>query len=113
MPDRDLGLMFLGDEYIGTYARVSSGNSWNTTTQDGGKYDCHTPHPETIKLAQKAHGCFDLTYTVVDVVEHEDPSKSVVFEVSAFGGFRGAKEGCGMDVASMYADYVINQIAGK
>jgi len=113
LPDRDLGLMFLGGRYIGAYARVSSGKSWNTTTADGGKYDCHTPHPETIELAKKAHDCFNLTYTVVDIVEHDDPADNIVFEVSAFGGFRGAKEGCNIDVASMYVDYVIQQIKGK
>jgi len=113
LPGRDLGLMFLGGEYIGTYARVSTGNSWNTTKHDGGKYDCHSPHPETIKMAKKAQDCFDLTYTVVDIVEYRDPKENIIFEVSAFGGFRGAKEGCGIDVASMYADYVIQKIKGK
>jgi len=112
LPGRDLGLMFLGGEYIGTYARVSSGESWNTTTRDGGEYDCHSPRPETIEIAEKAQACFDLTYTVVDIVEHENPQETIVFEVSAFGGFRGAKEGCDVDVASMYADYVIKQIEG-
>lgn len=113
LPGRDLGLMFLGGEYIGSYARVSTGDSWNTTTRDGGKYACHTPQAETIEIARKAQACFNLTYTVVDIVEHEDPSQTIVFEVSAFGGFRGAKEGCGIDVASMYADYVVEQINTK
>lgn len=110
LPGRDLGLMFLGGEYIGSYARVSSGDSWNTTTRDGGKYACHTPQAETIEIARRAQACFNLTYTVVDIVEHEDPSQTIVFEVSAFGGFRGAKEGCDIDVASMYAEYVVDQI---
>ena len=54
--------------------------------------------------------CFDMAYTVVDMVEMHDPKDSIVFEVSAFGGFRGAHEGCSIDVASMYADYVIKQL---
>lgn len=113
LPGQDLGLMFLGGEYIGTYARVSSGESWNTTTQDGGKYGCHSPHKNTIEMAQKAQACFDMAYTVVDVVEQPDPKDNIIFEVSAFGGFRGAKEGCNLDVASLYAEYVINKIKGK
>ena len=34
----------------------------------------------------------------------------VVFEVSAFGGFRGAKEGLGIDIADRYVDYVLKQL---
>lgn len=110
LPGRDLGVMFLGEKYIGTYARVSQGVGWNTTTRDGGKYACHEPHKNTIEMARKARECFDLTYTTVDVVEFDNLDDNIIFEVSAFGGFRGAKEGCGIDVAGQYVDYVIQQI---
>lgn len=113
LPGRDLGVMFLGDEYIGTYARVSQGEGWNTTTRDGGKYACHEPHEKTIEMARKARDCFDLTYTTVDVVEFENLDNNVIFEVSAFGGFRGAKEGCDIDIAKLYVNYVIQQLEGK
>jgi tetrahydromethanopterin:alpha-L-glutamate ligase len=33
-----------------------------------------------------------------------------VFEVSAFGGFKGALEGCNIDAASVYADYILKEI---
>jgi ribosomal protein S6--L-glutamate ligase len=33
----------------------------------------------------------------------------VVFEVSAFGGFKGALEGCDIDAASVYADYILQE----
>ena len=35
---------------------------------------------------------------------------SLDFEVSAFGGFRGAKEGLGINVAERYVDYVLKQL---
>jgi ribosomal protein S6--L-glutamate ligase len=34
----------------------------------------------------------------------------VVFEVSAFGGFRGAKEGIGIDAPGRYADYILAKL---
>jgi len=36
----------------------------------------------------------------------------IVFEVSAFGGFRGALEGSGIDAAGAYADYALRKING-
>ena len=49
-----------------------------------------------------------MDYTTVDVAETEHGP--VVFEVSAFGGFRGALEGAGIDAASLYADHVITSL---
>ena len=34
----------------------------------------------------------------------------VVFEVSAFGGFRGLRDGCGLDVAPRYADHIVREL---
>lgn len=113
LPGKDLGLMFLGGEYIGTYARVAASDSWNTTTRDGGKYASHTPRESTIAIAKKAQQAFNLAFTTVDVVETDDDSETVIFEVSAFGGFRGAKEALDIDIADLYSNYVINQISNK
>ena len=110
IPGRDLGLMFLGGEYIGTYARVAASDAWNTTTRDGGKYAPHTPRDTTIAIATKAQAQFNLAFTTVDVVETDQDEDTIVFEVSAFGGFRGAKEALNMDIANLYSDLVINNI---
>ncbi|MCB2231168.1 GAK system ATP-grasp enzyme [bacterium] len=108
LPGRDLGLVFLGGEYVGTYARVGSGGSWNTTTHSGGKYQPHDPSDELIDLAHRAQELFSLAFTCVDVAE--TPDGPVVFEVSAFGGFRGLLEARGIDAAELYADYVLRQL---
>jgi len=34
----------------------------------------------------------------------------IVFEVSAFGGYRGVKEGCGLDAAALVTDHVIAEV---
>jgi ribosomal protein S6--L-glutamate ligase len=104
LPGRDLGLVFLGGRYLATYARVGNKNSWNTTTHSGGRYEAHEPSPEIIALAEKAQAAFALDFTCVDVAESDQGL--VVFEVSAFGGFRGLLEGCRMDAAQAYARYM-------
>lgn len=105
---RDLGVVFLGGQYVGTYARVGSSKSWNTTIHDGGKYQPADPPEEWIELARKAQQPFELDFTCVDVAE--TPSGPVVFEVSAFGGFRGLHEGLGIDAADIVTNYVLERI---
>jgi len=109
LPGQDLGLVFLGGEYLGAYARVSEGSSWNTTIHHGGRYAAAEPDTSWIEIAQRAQALFNMDYTTVDMAETEHGP--IVFEVSAFGGFRGAKEGLGINVAERYVDYVLKQVA--
>lgn len=109
LPGQDMGLVFLNGEYKGAYARVADGKSWNTTIHDGGKYAKANPSEEIIEMARQAQAQFELSYTTVDIAETEDGA--VCFEVSAFGGFKGAKEGLGLDMASAYADFVIQELS--
>ena len=109
LPGHDLGLVFLGGRYLGCYARVGSKDTWNTTIHSGGRYRAFDAPGSMIDLAERAQGLFDLDFTTVDIAETADGP--VVFEVSAFGGFRGAKEGIGIDAASLYCDYVLDTLA--
>ncbi len=104
----DLGVVFMGGEYLTTYARCGDGTSWNTTTRDGGKYKAFVPDQDIIDIAQKAQKCFGLDFTCVDVALTSDGP--VVFEVSAFGGFKGIKVASNMDAASLYADYAVKKL---
>ncbi|MFP4049030.1 MAG: ATP-grasp family protein, partial [Desulfovermiculus sp.] len=54
---------------------------------------------------------FDLDFTCVDVAETADGP--LVFEVSAFGGFRGIWEAQGIDAASLFTSYVLDNIEPK
>jgi len=105
---RDLGMVFLGGKYLGTYARVAQDDSWNTTIHSGGRYEGFTPPDETIELARRAQAPFGMDFTTVDVAETSDGP--IVFEVSAFGGFRGALEGAGIDAAGSYTDYALAKL---
>ncbi|WP_022661570.1 GAK system ATP-grasp enzyme [Paucidesulfovibrio longus] len=108
LQDSDLGLAFLGGEYLTTYARCKTNGAWNTTTESGGKYAPFDPPAEVIELARKAQSLFDLDFTCVDVaLTDEGP---FVFEVSAFGGFRGLLEARNIDAARLYAEYVLKKV---
>lgn len=106
---RDMGLMFLGGDYLGAYARVAQNGSWNTTIHSGGKYENVVPTEDIIAMAHKAQSLFDMDFTTVDVAETDNGA--ICFEVSAFGGFKGGLEGTGIDVAELYADYVLKAIS--
>lgn len=105
---RDFGIAFLGGKYLATYARVANKNSWNSTIISGGRYEPYNPSDEIISLANKAQTLFNLDFTCVDLAETPDGPK--VFEVSAFGGFRGLLDANGIDSAALYTDYVIEKI---
>lgn len=104
LPGRDLGLVFVGGKFLASYARVSAQGAWSTTTQSGGRYEASEVSPELIELAHRSQACLPLDFTCVDIAETRDGP--CVFEVSAFGGFRGLKEAYGIDAAAVYADHV-------
>ena len=106
---RDMGLMFLGGEYLGAYARVAQTGAWNTTIHSGGKYEAVDPDASVIAMASRAQELFQMDFTTVDVAETDDGP--ICFEVSAFGGFRGGLEGTGIDVAEHYAQYVVESLS--
>jgi len=109
LPGRDLGMVFLAGRYLGTYARVSQSDAWNTTIHSGGRYAGHQPADAIIELAHRAQEPFGMDFTTVDVAETADGP--IVFEVSAFGGFRGAKEGIGIDAAGLYVEHVLAELS--
>lgn len=108
LPGRDLGVVFLGGEYLACYSRVAHDQSWHTSSSKGGKYQPHEPSPEVVALAQRAQALFGLDFTCVDVAE--TAAGPLVFEVSAFGGFRGLLKANGIDAAERYAAYVFEEL---
>lgn len=106
---QDLGMVFLNGEYLCTYSRVGQAGSWNTTIHSGGKYAPFEPDADLIALGQRAQAPFDLTFTTVDVAL--TPTGPIVFEVSAFGGYRGALQGCGIDASTLVSDHVLRKVS--
>ncbi len=108
LPGRDLGLIFLGGEYLGAYARVSQSDSWNTTIHSGGRYEAADIPESYIELGRKAQAVFNMDFTTVDLAETDQGP--IVFEVSAFGGFKGALEGTGINAANLYSNYILQAL---
>jgi ribosomal protein S6--L-glutamate ligase len=111
LPGKDLGVVFMGGDYLTTYARCADKSAWNTTTNSGGKYAAYDPDPAVIELARRAQALFKLDFTCVDVAETD--GGPIVFEVSAFGGFKGIETARGIDAAARYAEYVIEMITSS
>jgi ribosomal protein S6--L-glutamate ligase len=108
-PGRDIGACVLGGRYVGAFYRVARDGDWKTTTAAGGVYQhCELPD-EGVALAERAAGHFGLDYTVVDLVETQEGY--AIYEVSAFGGFRGLWEASQLDVAQRYAEHVLRELA--
>jgi tetrahydromethanopterin:alpha-L-glutamate ligase len=110
-PGRDLGVAVLDGEYLGAYWRVAGHDQWMTTVLAGGRYECADPPDEVIDLARRAAAHFGLLFTGVDLIESEEGYR--VLEVSAFGGFRGLLDGCGIDAAPLMAAAVLRRVAGR
>src|SRR5262249_43887239 len=108
-PGRDLGVAVLDGRCIGGYWRVAAADHWMTTILSGGRDEKGDLDPEAGAIAVRGARHFGLVFTGVDLIEDSDGCFSVL-EVSAFGGFRGLLNGCGVDAAPMLADLVLRQI---
>jgi ribosomal protein S6--L-glutamate ligase len=106
----DLGVVFLGREYLTTYARVKAEQAWNTTTASGGRYAPFDPDAAVLAVARKARAVFDLAFTCVDVAVTD--AGPLVFEVSAFGGFRGVEETTALNPAALLAEHLLARLRG-
>jgi ribosomal protein S6--L-glutamate ligase len=106
--DRDYGVAFMGNDYIGAYARVAGKNAWNTTTQDGGHYEACQLDESIVEVARKAKNVFDLDFCSVDVALVN--GQPMVFEVSAFGGFNGLLKGANVDAAKLLAQKIYDDL---
>jgi ribosomal protein S6--L-glutamate ligase len=110
-PGRDLGVAVLDGEYLGAYWRIAGHDQWMTTILAGGRYARADPPADVIDLARRAATHFDLLFTGVDLIE--SPEGYRVLEVSAFGGFRGLLDGCGIDAAPLMAAAVVRRAGAR
>jgi ribosomal protein S6--L-glutamate ligase len=94
---------------IGAYWRVAADEQWMTTILSGGRYEKALIAPDVEEMAVTAARHFGLVFTGVDLIEDSDGGFKVL-EVSAFGGFRGLLNGCGVDAAPMLAEVVLRRV---
>jgi tetrahydromethanopterin:alpha-L-glutamate ligase len=110
-PGRDLGVAVLDGEYLGAYWRIAGHDQWMTTILAGGHYERADPPDEVIELARRAAAHFGLLFTGVDLIESDEGYR--ILEVSAFGGFRGLLDGCGIDAAPLMAAAVLRRARSR
>ncbi len=106
---RDIGISVLDGKVIGTYYRIAGEGNWMTTIHSGGRYEACELTPELEEIALRAAGAFKLDFTGVDIVQAPDGSL-MLYEVSAFGGFKGCQVALDLDAADLYADYVVRTL---
>jgi ribosomal protein S6--L-glutamate ligase len=94
---------------VGAFYRVAPDGQWMTTTANGGFYAPCDLDTRGQDIAVSAARLFNLDYTVVDLVETE--GDYLLYEVSAFGGFSGLWAANKLDVAGLYAQYIIREVA--
>jgi ribosomal protein S6--L-glutamate ligase len=104
-PGRDIGACVLGGRFVGAFYRVAEEGRWMTTTAAGGRYEPCDLSREGIALAERVANLFGLDYTIVDLVECA--AGFLIYEASAFGGFRGLWEASRYDVAGDYARHIL------
>jgi len=106
---RDIGISVLDGKVIGTYYRIAGEGNWMTTIHSGGRYEACELTPQLEEIALRAAGAFKLDFTGVDIVQAPDGSL-MLYEVSAFGGFKGCQVALDLDAADLYADYVVRTL---
>jgi ribosomal protein S6--L-glutamate ligase len=109
-PGRDIGATVIGGTFVGAFYRVAAEGEWRTTTGQGGRYEACDLSPAGVDLAERAARLFGLDYTVVDLVEQD--GGFLMYEVSAFGGFRGLAVATGVDPSVAYAAYIVRELGG-
>jgi ribosomal protein S6--L-glutamate ligase len=107
-PGRDLGVAVLEGRVLGAYWRRAGADQWMTTIRSGGRYEEAAPPEAALELARRAAAHFGLLFTGVDLMETPDGGFTVL-EVSAFGGFRGLLEACGVDAAPLLAETALRR----
>ena len=105
---KDISLVFFGQRFITAYARVKEEKDKEHLLKTGTRYEPYEPTPHMLEIAKRAQFVFNLHYTVVEMVETR--GGPLVLQVSALGGFRGMAEGCGINPAARYADYIIERL---
>ncbi|MCI0439085.1 MAG: ATP-grasp family protein [Chloroflexi bacterium] len=107
-PGRDMAVVVMGNQIVNAFYRVARPGEWKTTTAAGGRYAPCALGDDAAQIALDAVRAFGLDFTSVDMVETD--RGWLVYEVSAFGGFTGLRRAYGLDVASLYAKYVLEKL---
>ncbi len=103
---KDVRVIVIGGKAIGAMERVNK-NDFRSNIQAGGKGSA-VPLDENLKaVSEKAANVLGLDYCGVDVLN--DNGKYFICEVNSNAFFKGFASAMGIDVAAVYADYLVKK----
>ena len=103
---RDLRVIVIGGKAVAAMMRKSD-TDFRSNIELGGKAYAITPDPEYIAAAERAAALLGLDYCGVDILFGKD--KPILCEVNSNAFFRGTEQVTGVDVAGLYANYIIEK----
>lgn len=105
---RDVRIICIGKKYVGAIERFSK-DDFRSNSALGGNTVQITPPPQFIETAEKVATLLNLDYMGIDLLYGED-GNPVVCEVNSNAFFTAFESSTGINVAKLYADYVIKSI---
>ena len=106
-PDRDIRIIFVGDEILGGIYRINKA-SWKTNVAQGATTQAFVLDKELTELTFKVRDALRLDYAGLDVVEDKDGYK--VLEVNASPLWKGFQAATGVKVAKRLVDHMIAKL---
>ena len=106
-PDRDIRIIFIGDEILGGVYRINK-TSWKTNVAQGAITQAFVLDKELTELTFKVRDALRLDYAGLDVVEDKDGYK--VLEVNASPLWKGFQAATGVRVAKRLVDHMIAKL---
>ncbi|MFP3951018.1 MAG: RimK family alpha-L-glutamate ligase [Candidatus Bathyarchaeia archaeon] len=105
-PGRDVRVLIVGNEIIGSVYRYAAKGSWKANVAQGGEMQQEEIPEEFKEIALKATKTMELDYCGVDILE--GPDGPVILEVNASPGWQGFKEATGINVAEKIVTHAEN-----
>ncbi len=106
-PDRDIRVIFVGDDVLGGVYRINK-TSWKTNVAQGAITQALVLNQELVELTFKVKDALGLDYAGLDIVEDKDGYK--VLEVNASPLWKGFQMATGIKVAKRLVDYLLTKL---
>ena len=107
---KDIRVMVIGKKYCAAMYRESSGDFRSNLSSGGAGSDIRPPD-DFIAMAEKVAEILDLDYCGVDIM-FGDQGEAVFCEVNSNAFITNLERITGVNVAGIYADYVVSEIYG-
>ena len=104
---RDIRVIVIGGKAVGAMERIAVGDEFRSNIELGGKGEKIVLPNEYKQTAEKVAQIIRLDYCGVDLLEDETP---IVCEVNSNAFFEGLESVTGLNMAKLYAEYIVKTI---